>query len=367
MIPFLAEGEVLDRPRALGGVTLSLAAAATFGVLAPAAKAALAHVGALRGAGLTYLAAGAVALAALAARRAAGLPASGRPLTRRDAPRLAGMIACGGILGPALFFAGVARIAAHHVAVLQHLEFGLTVIAAVLVLGERPGRRGVFGLGLVGAGVVLLSQLGVDSAAGTPGSLAGAWLVVAACAAWAADNTLARGASDLDPLLVVAVKGVAAGIALLAASTGSPWPAGPQAWGLMLLAGGVGVGVSLVLELLALRRIGATLNAGLFATGPAFAFVWSLGFLGEHSAAAGWIALALCAAGAVALATDRHEHVHLHPRLRHAHRHHHLDGHHTHAHGPGFDPATEHVHEHEHEAVEHSHAHVHDDHHRHAH
>jgi len=355
----------LTRHRPVGGVVLSLAAAATFGVLAPAAKGALAHVGPVRGAGLAYLAAGWVAVVALVLRRGSLPGTIGRPLRRADGPRLAAMTLLGGVLGPALFFAGVAQLAAHHAAVLQHLEFALTVIAAVVVLGERPGARGVLGLVFVGAGVVTLSVLGTPSSGES--SRIGLLLLIAACAAWACDNTLARGASDLDPLIVVSIKGLGAGIVLTMASAGAPWPAGLRTWGLVVLAGGVGVGVSLVLELLALRRIGAALNAGLFATGPAFGFVWSLVFLGERSSASGWIALALCASGAVALAVDSHEHRHAHRPARHTHRHHHLDGHHTHTHGADFDPAAEHTHEHDHEPVAHAHPHVHDEHHRHRH
>ena len=359
-----------DRPlrdRAFAGVALSLAAAATFGVLVPASKGALAHVGPLRGAALAYLAAGSVALLALGLARTAGPGRRGRPATKRDAPRLAGMLLLGGIVGPAMFFAGVERLAAHDAAVLQYLEFGLTVVAAVLVLGERPGRRGVAGLILVAAGVLLLSVIGVGPTGTTGSSWSGVILVVGACVAWAGDNTLARGASDLDPLLVVSIKGLGAGVVLTLASAGSPWPSDARGWSLIVLAGGVGVGLSLVLELFALRRIGAAANAGLFATGPAFAFVWSLVFLGERSGPIGWTALVLCLIGAVALAVDRHGHVHVHVAMRHAHRHHHLDGHHGHSHGPDFDPATEHVHEHHHEETRHAHRHVHDEQHRHRH
>jgi len=355
------------RPRRLGGVALSLAAAATFGVFAPAAKGALAQIEPVRAAGLAYLAAGLVALAALGARRLAGSRPTGRRATRRDARRLLGITLFGGVLGPALFFAGVDRVVAHHAAVIQHLEFALTVLAAIVVLGERPGKRGFVGLVLVGAGVVLFSIFEVDPVSAGGFSWLGVTLLVAACAAWAVDNTLARGASDLDPLLVVAIKGIVAGVVLTLAAIRGAWSLEPRTWGLVFLAGGVGVGVSLVLELLALRRVGAALNAGLFATGPAFAFVWSLIFLGERSGLPGWIALALCVLGAVALAVDRHAHRHLHEPIRHTHRHRHLDGHHGHSHGSDFDPETEHVHEHEHRIVEHAHPHVHDEHHRHRH
>ncbi|HET9298814.1 MAG TPA: DMT family transporter, partial [Candidatus Polarisedimenticolaceae bacterium] len=118
------------------GVWLSLAAAACFGIFGPAAKAALREVAPLRAAGLVYLAAGAVAGTVWLVRHAAGRPSLGHSM-RRELPRVAAMTVVGGVLGPALFFAGVARVQAHDVAVLQHMEFALTALAAVLVLGER--------------------------------------------------------------------------------------------------------------------------------------------------------------------------------------------------------------------------------------
>ncbi len=355
------------RRRAFEGVALSLAAAAAFGVLAPAAKGAVAQVGPVRGAGLAYLAAGVVALAALALRSVVSDQHPGGPIGRNGALRLSAMILFGGVAGPALFFAGVARVAAHHAAVVQHLEFVLTAGAAMAVLGERLGRRGLAGLLLVGCGLLVFAVHG----AGTEGPDRFAWsgllLIAAACIAWAVDNTLARGASDLDPLAVVAVKGLGAGAILTGATLGGRWPGDARAWGLVLLAGGVGVGVSLILELLAVRRIGAALNAGLFATGPAFGFVWGVIALGERSAAWTWAALGLCVVGAVALATDRHRHHHVHGVIDHAHHHDHGDGHHAHRHEPGIEAEVEHAHAHRHEAVGHEHPHVHDEHHRHRH
>ena len=355
----------MARTRATG-VWLALAAAACFGIFAPAAKMAVRDVGPLRAAALAYLAAGAVACSASLFRRAAGSSPLGHVPLRRELPRVLAMTLVGGVLGPALFFAGVARVPVHDVAVLQHLEFALTVLAAVFLLGERPGRHGVAGLLLVGAGVVLLSVLGSSGEHGTDRGWVGFLLLVGACAAWAADNTLARGASDLDPLSVVALKGLGSGAILAATSTG-PWHMGARPWLLALLGGGLGIGLSLMLELLALRRIGATLNAGLFATGPAFGFLWSLLFLGESAGARTWAALALCLIGAVALARDRHTHPHVHPAQRHSHRHRHLDGEHTHSHETEIAPDEEHAHEHVHPEVEHAHPHVHGDDHRHRH
>ncbi len=63
--------------RGFVSVGLSLAAAALYGVFAPAAKGALAHIDPVRAAGLSYLAAGCVAAAELAFRALAGGKTSG--------------------------------------------------------------------------------------------------------------------------------------------------------------------------------------------------------------------------------------------------------------------------------------------------
>ena len=351
------------------GVVLSLGAAAAFGVLVPAAKISLAELTPLRAAALTYLAAAATCLAAMAVRRLAGGDVGTPPGFGRHLLRLAGIVLFGGIAGPWLFFEGLSRIAGHQAALLQNLEFVLTVTAAILLLGERPGRGGAAGLALVATGLALL--LGARLSGATDGALVlnltGVGLMVAACLSWAIDNTLARGVSDLDPLMVVLIKGSVAGFVLLFLSRGDPMPSGVPAWIEVCVAGSIGVGLSLILELLALRRIGAALNAGLFATGPAFGFLWSVILLGERPTGLGVTALALCGAGAVSLGFDRHRHAHAHQALVHSHRHRHDDSHHAHEHEPGFEPGIEHTHEHEHTVLEHSHPHVHDDHHRHRH
>src|SRR6185369_9998388 len=114
--------------------------------------------------------------------RAAGGGPLGHAPSGRSLPRLLAMTLLGGVLGPALFFAGVARVPAHAVAVLQHVEFALTALAAVLVLGERLGQRGWAGLALVGAGILLLSRLAAGGERPADLSAFGLLLLLGACA-----------------------------------------------------------------------------------------------------------------------------------------------------------------------------------------
>lgn len=104
------------------------------------------------------------------------------------------MTLSGGVLGPVMFLEGIQRVAAHDAAIVQHLEFALSVLAAVLVLGERVGRGGVLGLLLVLAGLVVFSTTAAASERQSSTPWTGLLLLVVASSAWAADNTLSRGA-----------------------------------------------------------------------------------------------------------------------------------------------------------------------------
>src|SRR5438045_1296551 len=87
------------------GVVCGLLAAALFGMSAPFAKRLGAGLHPLVVAGVLYLGAG-VSLALIALAR--GTPKDAQ-LRRADLPTLLGIIALGGVLGPALMLIGIAR------------------------------------------------------------------------------------------------------------------------------------------------------------------------------------------------------------------------------------------------------------------
>ncbi|MFF3620376.1 EamA family transporter [Streptomyces sp. NPDC002467] len=70
-----------------------------------------------------------------------------------------------------------------------------TAVIAAVVLGERPGRARVFGMGVALAGIVVAA---VDG--GTGGPVFGFVLVVAAAACWGVSNVLTRRAAPPDAL-----------------------------------------------------------------------------------------------------------------------------------------------------------------------
>jgi drug/metabolite transporter (DMT)-like permease len=343
------------------GVACGLAAAALFGLSAPLAKLLLAGAGPLVVAGLLYLGAGLGLVAYGVVGGTRRRPAEA-PIRRSDLPLLAGIIAAGGIVGPVLMLVGLRRVSGTVGSLLLNLEAPFTILLAVLLFGEHLGRRPAFAALVIVLGAVLLGY--------QPGEAGADWLgvvaIAGACASWAVDNNLTQRVSLRDPVAVVRIKALGAGICTLAVAMALGQPVPPPRVVLpVLVVGFVSYGVSIVLDVYALRALGAAREAALFATAPFVGALGSIPILAERLGPADLAGMGVMATGVVLLLTARHHaHVHRHEALEHEHAHVH-DEHHRHEHdGPVTEP---HSHPHRHEPITHSHPHVSDLHHRHRH
>ncbi|WP_238311845.1 DMT family transporter [Methylobacterium organophilum] len=342
------------------GVPLALAAALLFGAAAPFSKSLLATTDPQALAGLLYLGAG-LGLAALAVlRHRRGGPAREAPLRRADGPWLAAIVLAGGVAGPLLLMLGLARTSAASGSLLLNLESLATLAIAWIVYRENVDRRLLVGAAAILAGALLLSWQGTGIEPDT-----GGLLVAAACLAWGLDNNLTRKLSAADPVAIALVKGLVAGLVnlgcALARGAALPSPGGIAAAGLV---GFLGIGVSLVLFVHALRHLGAARAGAYFALAPFIGALVALAWLREPATPQLVAAGLLMGLGLWLHLTERHAHLHAHEAMEHEHAHVH-DAHHQHTHdGPVTEP---HSHWHRHEPLRHAHAHYPDLHHRHRH
>ena len=342
------------------GVPLALVSAVLFGASAPFAKLLLGTVEAQLLAGLLYLGAG-IGLAAVHGGRAVvGLPAPEAPLRRPDLPWLAAVILFGGFAGPLLLMLGLARTSAATGSLLLNLEGLATMLIAWVVFRENVDRRLMLGAFAILAGAAILSWSGTGLQLD-----AGAILIAAACLAWGIDNNLTRKLSSADPVMTAAIKGVAAGSANAALALWRVAAMPPlETVGAAALVGFLGVGVSLVLFMLALRHLGTARTGAYFSLAPFIGAMISVQMLHEPVTAQLIAAGLLMGVGLWLHLAERHEHEHPHEAIEHEHAHVH-DAHHQHAHeGPVAEP---HSHPHRHEPMRHTHAHYPDLHHRHGH
>lgn len=340
------------------GIAAALGAALLFGASTPLAKLLLGEASPWLLAGLLYLGSG----FGLALLRVLRSEKSVR-LARGEAKWLAGAVATGGMLGPALLMWGLAAMPASGAALLLNAEAVFTALIAWFVFRENFDRRIALGMLLIVAGAAVLSWPGRADF----GSVLPALAVLGACLAWGVDNNLTRRVSLADATFIAMAKGLVAG----ATNTGLALLAGAALPKLSIAAaaGAVGLfgyGISLVLFVLALRRLGTARTAAYFSTAPFAGAIVAILMLGEPVTPGLVIAGALMACGVWLHVTERHEHAHSHEPLEHAHEHEH-DEHHQHVHAEPVTPGTRHDHMHRHDRLTHSHPHYPDTHHRHDH
>jgi drug/metabolite transporter (DMT)-like permease len=342
------------------GVVMAIGAAALFGASTPFSKLLLGGVSPVLLAGLLYLGSGIGLWTYYLARRARSVEA---PLTRKDAPWLAGAVFFGGVLGPALLMLGLAGTPASAASLLLNLEGVFTALLAWFVFRENFDRRIALGMLLIVAGGIALSWQG-------NGGFSLPWpsfAVAGACLCWGIDNNLTQKVSGGDPVQTAAIKGSVAGTvnAVIGFALGASVPGLPSLEG-ALVVGFFGYGLSLVLFVLALRHIGTARTGAYFSLAPFVGAAVSLVVLRESVGGSFLVAGLLMGVGVWLHLTERHEHEHTHERMEHSHRHVH-DEHHHHEHGPDDPPGEPHTHMHVHEPMTHTHAHYPDLHHRHGH
>lgn len=306
-------------------------------------------------AGLLYVGA-AAAVAPIAARRRLD-----RAVARRGLGRLGVAVGAGGLLGPLLLAAGLARTPAATASLLLNLELVATTVLAAALFHEHIGGRVRLGTAaVVAAGVVLVWS-------GAPEPRLGALYIVGACVCWGLDNCVTADLDEIAPEHITAAKGVIAGstnLALAAALGAAMPPAGVLLAALGI--GAVGYGLSITLWVSGARDLGAARGQLVFSAAPFVGVVVAWAALGEPVRGAEVVALVLAGLGVSQVMGSAHLHQHAHEAVLHDHEHTHDDGHHGHVHRD-VAVARRHAHPHSHEPTVHAHPHVPDLHHRHVH
>ena len=343
----------MDRGRL--GILRCAVAAVLFGATTPIAARLAEDTPAPVLAGLLYLGAALAVLPVLGRRP---LP---RVVRGGDLSRMAVAVLVGGLLGPLLLTAGLARTHAATASLLLNLELVATTILAVLLFGEHVGRRVVGGTVLVVAAGVALAW------SGAPELRLGALLIALACVCWGLDNGVTADLGEVAPEHITFAKGVIAGgtnltIGLL---IGGALP-GAGATATALLVGALGYGASITLWVGGARDIGAARGQLVFAAAPFFGVVVAWVAFGDDVRGVEVLALVLASAGVLAVLGSDHLHEHEHLELLHDHEHRHDDAHHDHVHDD-LPPGVRHAHAHRHRGLVHAHAHLPDLHHRHPH
>ncbi len=245
------------------GIPLALGAGILFGVSTPLAKLLVVNMDPIALAGCLYLG----AFVAVTLGRALGVSRGldSERLSRRDVPFLVTMVLVGGVVAPVLLMFGIREASGFTASLLLNLEGVTTALIALVFFRERVTGR-------VWGAVFLMTVTGVlltGVARGSTSVVRGPLLILAAAVGWGVDNNVSARLSRHDPLVLVSIKGLGAGLFSLGLSwafQGSLPPPGKLLAALGL--GSVSYGCSLVLFILSLKSMGAARTGAFFAVGP---------------------------------------------------------------------------------------------------
>ena len=279
-----------SRPAVLSAV----GAAALYALNTPFSKLLLGDVPPRMLAALLYLGAGSGMLLVRFFDRIAGSVRLETPLTRRDLPYTAGMVALD-IAAPIFLMTGLSETTASNAALLNNFEIVATALIALLLFREPISRRLWLAIALVTLASALLSFEDASSLSFSRGSP----LVLLACVCWGFENNCTRRISGRDPLEIVIVKGFGSGLGALCVALllGERLPPALPLLGALLL-GFVAYGLSILLYLYAQRGLGAARTSAYYALAPFFGAALSFLVLRDAFSPGFALALALMAAGA---------------------------------------------------------------------
>lgn len=214
-----------------------------------------------------------------------------------DLKDLGALTLLGGVLGPLALVHGMSHLPATASSLLLNLESVFTLVIAVVIGGERLGHWGYLSAGFTITGAFILSRGHLYGA-----SLQGVLLISLAMLALASDNYISQRLSLRDPIQVGLLKSACAAIPMLlmAQLFSQPLPTSSDSFQLLLI-GGLGYGLSIWLDLVALRSLGAARQAVIFAATPFAGALLSVAVLGESLTRGLIVAASLMALGLVLL------------------------------------------------------------------
>lgn len=197
---------------------------------------------------------------------------------------------------------GLERVSGMMASLLLNLEAPFTMLLAVFVFREHLGKRATIAASLIVCGGLVLAYDAGDASLELWGVLA----LAGACLSWAIDNNLTQRLSLRDPIALVQVKTLSAGLFTLCIAfvAGDPRPSLQMIGGAMLL-GSLSYGLSILLDAIALRHLGAAREAAFFATAPFLGALLAIPLLGERPDVSIGAAGALMIVGVVLLLRAR--------------------------------------------------------------
>lgn len=351
---------IKEKNKNFGAIFYAILAAILFGINAPFAKLLLAKITPTLLASLLYFGAGFGMSLIYLIQKAFKIKKEESPLTKKQLPYTIMMVLLD-ILAPILLMIGLNKTTSANASLLNNFEIVATSIIALFIFKEKISKKLWVAIILITISTIILSIEDVGSFSFSIGSL----FVILACICWGIENNCTRVLSSQDPLQIVIIKGLGAGLGAFIVSCLLGFKNVEFIYLILgLILGFVSYGLSIFFYVYSQRYLGASKTSAFYAFAPFIGAGISLLVFQQIPNLFFIVALLIMLVGAFLGSTDYHKHLHTHEAITHEHVHSHDDGHHNHVHS---EEVKEHSHVHTHEVITHNHIHMNDLHHSHSH
>ncbi len=194
---------------------------------------------------------------------------------------------CGAVIGPILFFYGLKLTNASIASLLINAEFLFSILLAIFILKEKPGRRAYVGIILIFIGLLILNvKLDDIDFFQNNNNFIGNVFIIGATIFWALDNNISRIIlhKEIPIIKIIQIKSLIGGVlsfGLVAIFNISLAINAFQIPNLLFLSLG-GFAGSLFLFLKAMKQIGTVKSVMIFSTSSIFGIIFALIFLKEN-------------------------------------------------------------------------------------
>jgi drug/metabolite transporter (DMT)-like permease len=279
-------------------IIFAILAALLYALSTPIAKLVLNDLSPTLIAALLYLGAG-LGMGVVAYIRQKTTKYQYKAFTRNEVPAILGMIGLD-IVAPILLMFGLERSLPENVALLNNFEIVATTLFAAFIFKEHIPKRLRWAIIFVSLASFILSFENIRSLTFSIGSL----FVILAALSWGLENNLTRRLSFNDPLMVVVIKGIFAGLGSLVIAV----ILGEVVWhpimiALTLVLGFVAYGLSIFFYVTAQRELGAAKTSTFYAFAPFMGALLSLAIFQEIPGYPFFIALIIMGIGSYLAAT----------------------------------------------------------------
>lgn len=282
----------------------AILAAALYAVNIPLSKLLMNHAGATMMAAFLYLGAGAGLTVYGGIERLAGGGKKKDPLTKKELPYTAAMVALD-IIAPILLMLGIGRTNSANASLLNNFEIVATSVIAFIIFKETISKRLLTAILMVTAASAILSFEGAGAFTFNIGSL----FVLGACLCWGFENNCTKMISNKNSTEIVVIKGWFSGLGSLTVAllAGEALPE-PKYILAVLLLGFISYGLSIKLYIMAQKHLGAAKTSAFYSIAPFLGAAFSMVLLQERPGGQFYLALIIMAVSTAIMIKDTSVH-----------------------------------------------------------